>query len=101
MLILLLLVIARHKHATLLLLLPLLLPLLLLLLLLQAEAFAISGQQNQVDTYARAVARAIQSGGGSATIAYASAFAQAFAGKYYFARLAKQRAGCWLLVVAQ
>lgn len=52
-------------------------PLLLSLLLLQAEAFAISRQQNQADTYARAVARAIQSGGGSATIAYASAFAKA------------------------
>lgn len=48
---------------------------------LQAEAFAVSSQQNQLDSYARAVAQAIQHGGENATIAYASAFAQAVAGE--------------------
>lgn len=46
----------------------------------QAEAFAVSGRSNQVDSYARAVAQAIQSGGESATTAYAAAFSQAYAG---------------------
>jgi len=46
----------------------------------QAEAFAVSGRQNQVQSYARAVAQAIQTGGETATTAYAAAFAQAYAG---------------------
>jgi hypothetical protein len=48
---------------------------------LQAAALAVRGQKRQIDSYARAVAQAIQHGGESATAAYASAFAQAVAGK--------------------
>lgn len=47
--------------------------------LLQAEAFAAATQQNNVESYARAVASAIQQGGGSATQTYSQAFAQAIA----------------------
>jgi hypothetical protein len=54
---------------------------------LQAEALAISGQKKQIDSYVRAVAQAIQHGGESATIAYASAFAQAVAGKAHHVHL--------------
>lgn len=49
-------------------------------ILAQAEAFAYSGRNKQVASYARAVAQAIQTGGQSATKAYAAAFSQAFSG---------------------
>lgn len=50
------------------------------LCVLQAQAFAVSGRDNQVQAYAFAVADAINTGGAQATQAYAAAFSSAYAG---------------------
>lgn len=46
---------------------------------MQAQAFAAATVQKNVESYARAVASAIQQGGGSATQTYSQAMAQAIA----------------------
>jgi hypothetical protein len=50
---------------------------------LQAQAFAVSGREQNVQAYALAVADAINTGGDQATQAYAAAFSSAYAGVHH------------------